>query len=133
MAPRAPPNRGELYRRKTLFLDDFPIFFFIRMRPGPTHPLPIFFGFLEFFELCKTPKCRKNGFSNRTRKLSGSFEHKHFGPVFDRLVRLAAACQCMTTLDTCGRHSLFNNLRRTLERHDTVDILRACMHVCVST
>ena len=27
-APRAPPSRGELYKRKTLFLDNFPIFFY---------------------------------------------------------------------------------------------------------
>ena len=39
--------RGELYRRKILFLDDFPIFF-IRMSPGPTHPLEHFFEFFNF-------------------------------------------------------------------------------------
>ena len=26
-------------------------FFFIQMRPGPTHPLPIFLGFLDFLTL----------------------------------------------------------------------------------
>ena len=42
---------------KLYFLDDFPIFFFIQMGPGPTtHPLPIFCGFFEFFKLCKAPK-----------------------------------------------------------------------------
>ena len=46
-APRAPPSRGELYRRNTLFLDNFP-FFFYQMGPGPTH-FQIIFGFLELF------------------------------------------------------------------------------------
>ena len=56
VAPRAPPNRGELYRRKTLFLDDFPLVFVIQMRPGPTHPLPIFFwDFWNFLKLLQSP------------------------------------------------------------------------------
>ena len=51
MAPRTPPCRGELYRRKTLFLDDFPIFFY----PNETwtHPLPIFWDFWNFFNFAK--------------------------------------------------------------------------------
>ena len=32
----------------SLFLDDFPIFF-IRMRPGPIHPLPICCGIFRMF------------------------------------------------------------------------------------
>ena len=45
-------NRGELYRRKTIFLDDFPIFFY----PNETWthpPTSNFFGFLEFFNFAK--------------------------------------------------------------------------------
>ena len=42
---------GELYRRKTLFLDDFPFFSskwdLDPPTHPPTHPLPILFGFFE--------------------------------------------------------------------------------------
>ena len=55
VAPRAPPNRGELYRRKTLFLDDFPIFFFIQMGPGPTHPHPNYFWIFGIFLTLQSP------------------------------------------------------------------------------
>ena len=49
--PRAPQNSGELYRWKTVFLDDFPIFLY----PNGTwtHPLPIF---LDFLKLCRATK-----------------------------------------------------------------------------
>ena len=33
----------------TLFFGRFSNFFFIQMGPGPTHPLPIFLGFFECF------------------------------------------------------------------------------------
>ena len=46
-APRAPPSRGELYRCKTLFLDNFPFFFY----PNGTWALPNFF--LNFFNFAK--------------------------------------------------------------------------------
>ena len=46
VAPRAPPGRGELYRRRTLFLDDFPIFFY--PNEAWTHP-PIFVGIFGIF------------------------------------------------------------------------------------
>ncbi len=46
--------RSELYRRKTLFLDDFPIFF-IQMSPGPTYPLPIFFWIFGIFLTLQSP------------------------------------------------------------------------------
>ena len=46
-APRAPPSRGELYRCKTLFFDNFPIYFFIQM--GPTSKLFLdFWNFVNF-------------------------------------------------------------------------------------
>ena len=47
-APRAPPSRGELYRCKTLFLDNFPFFFY----PNGTwtHP-PTSKLFLDFWNL----------------------------------------------------------------------------------
>ena len=50
VAPRAPPSRGELYRRKTLFVDDFPILFLLSKwdLDPPTH-FQIIFGFLEKF------------------------------------------------------------------------------------
>ena len=51
MAPRAPSSSGELYRCKTLFLDDFPIYFVIQMGPGPTHPLPNYFCYGEFGDI----------------------------------------------------------------------------------
>ena len=54
VAPRAPPNRGELYRRKTLFLDDFPIFFFYPNGTW-THPptSKLFLDFWNFFNFAK--------------------------------------------------------------------------------
>ena len=55
VAPRAPPSRGKLYRRKTFFLDDFPIFF-IQMRPGPTHALKCCVGFWNVFNFAKPLK-----------------------------------------------------------------------------
>ena len=51
----APPSRGELYRCKTLFLDNFPIFFFIQMGPGPTHPLPNYFWIFWIFLTLQSP------------------------------------------------------------------------------
>ena len=48
-APRAPPSRGELYRCKTLFLDNFPIFFLSKWDLDPPTHFQIIFGFLEFF------------------------------------------------------------------------------------
>ena len=50
VVPRAPPGRGELYRRKTLFLADFPIFYFYPNGTW-THPptSKLFLDFLEFF------------------------------------------------------------------------------------
>ena len=56
VAPRAPPNRGELYRRKTLFFDDFPIFFSSSKwdLDPPTH-FQIIFGFFEFFLTLQSP------------------------------------------------------------------------------
>ena len=52
VAPRAPPSRGELYRRKTLFLDDFPIFFLSKWDLDP--PTSNFLGdFLNFFNFAK--------------------------------------------------------------------------------
>ena len=54
VAPRAPPSRGELYRRKTLFLDDFPIFFFYPNGTW-THPptSKLFLDFWNFFNFAK--------------------------------------------------------------------------------
>ena len=43
VAPRAPPSRGELYRCKTLFLDDFPFFFY----PNGTLDFWNFFNFAK--------------------------------------------------------------------------------------
>ena len=54
-APRAPSSRGELYRHKTLFLDDFPIFFIIQMGPGPTHALPNYFWIFGIFLTLQSP------------------------------------------------------------------------------
>ena len=48
-APRAPPSRGELYRCKTLFLDNFPIFFFYPNGTW-THP-PTSKLFLDFWNV----------------------------------------------------------------------------------
>ena len=48
-APRAPPSRGELYRRKTLFLDNFPIFFLSKWDLDPPHP-PTSKLFLDFWK-----------------------------------------------------------------------------------
>ena len=50
-APRAPSSRGELYRHKTLFLDDFPIFFYYPNGTW-THP-PTSKLFLDFFNFAK--------------------------------------------------------------------------------
>ena len=47
VAPRAPPGRGELYRRKTLFLADFPICYFYPNGTW-THP-PTSKLFLDFW------------------------------------------------------------------------------------
>ena len=48
VAPRAPPSRGELYRCKTLFLDDFPTFFLLSKwdLDPPTHFQIFFWIFL---------------------------------------------------------------------------------------
>ena len=53
-APRAPPSRGELYRCKTLFLDNFPIFFFYPNGTW-THPptSKLFFYFWNCFNFAK--------------------------------------------------------------------------------
>ena len=53
-APRAPPSRGELYRCKTLFLDNFPIFFFYPNGTW-THPptSKLFLDFWNFFNFAK--------------------------------------------------------------------------------
>ena len=68
VAPRAPPSRGKLYRRKTLFLDDFPIFFFIQMGPGPTHPLPNYFWIFGIFLTLQSPlsECGRHRDNRRT-------------------------------------------------------------------
>ena len=54
VAPCAPPSRGELYRCKTLFLDDFPIFFFYPNGTW-THPptSKLFLDFWNFFNFAK--------------------------------------------------------------------------------
>ena len=54
VAPRAPPGRGELYRRKTLFLADFPIFFYYPNWTW-THPptSKLFLDFWNFFNFAK--------------------------------------------------------------------------------
>ena len=54
-APRAPPSRGELYRHKTLFLDDFPIFFYYPNGTW-THPptSKLFLDFWNFFNFAKS-------------------------------------------------------------------------------
>ena len=44
-APRAPPSRGELYRCKTLFLDNFPIFFLSKWDLDPPTHFQIISGF----------------------------------------------------------------------------------------
>ena len=52
--PRAPSSRSELYRRKTLFFDDFPIFFYYPNGTW-THPptSKLFLDFLNFFNFAK--------------------------------------------------------------------------------
>ena len=66
-APRAPPSRRELYRCKTLFLDNFPIFFFIQMGLGLPNYFLIFGIFFNFAKplrtLCtrRATQCRKSG------------------------------------------------------------------------
>ena len=52
--PRAPSSRGELYRRKTLFLDDFPIFFYYPNGTW-THPptSKLFLDFWNYFNFAK--------------------------------------------------------------------------------
>ena len=50
VAPCALPSRGELYRRKTLFLDDFPIFFY----PNETWTHPPSFNFFGIFWISLT-------------------------------------------------------------------------------
>ena len=52
--PRAPSSRGELYRRKTLFLDDFPIFFYYPNGTW-THPATskLFLDYWNFFNFAK--------------------------------------------------------------------------------
>ena len=54
VAPRAPPGWGELYRRKTLFLADFPIFFYYPNGTW-THPptSKLFLDFWNFFNFAK--------------------------------------------------------------------------------
>ena len=54
VAPCAPSSRGELYRRKTLFLDDFPIFFYYPNGTW-THPptSKLFLDFWNFFNFAK--------------------------------------------------------------------------------
>ena len=52
-APRAPPSRGELYRCKTLFLDNFPIFFLSKWYLDPPTHFQIIFGI--FFNFAKPP------------------------------------------------------------------------------
>ena len=53
VAPHAPSSRGELYRRKTLFVDGFPIFFY----PNGTWTHPptskLFLDFWNFFNFAK--------------------------------------------------------------------------------
>ena len=53
-APRAPPSRGKLYRCKTLFLNNFPIFFFYP-NGTCTHPptSKLFLDFWNFFNFAK--------------------------------------------------------------------------------
>ena len=52
--PRAPSSRGELYGHKTLFLDDFPIFFYYPNGTW-THPptSKLFLDFWNFFNFAK--------------------------------------------------------------------------------
>ena len=54
VAPRAPPGRGELCRRKTLFLAYFPIFYFYP-NGTLTHPptSKLFLDFWNFFNFAK--------------------------------------------------------------------------------
>ena len=54
-ASRVLPSRGELYRRKTLFLDNFYKKNFFYPNGTWTHP-PTSKLFLAFFKLCKAPK-----------------------------------------------------------------------------
>ena len=70
-APRAPQSRGELYRCKTLFLDNFPIFFFIQMGPGPTHPLPNYFWIFGIFLTLQSPLIANNKNENKYCSLHG--------------------------------------------------------------
>ena len=57
VAPCAPSSRGELYRRQTLFLDDFPIFFYYPNGTW-THPptSKLFLDFWNFFNFAKPLK-----------------------------------------------------------------------------
>ena len=56
-AHHVPSSRGELYRRKTLFLDDFPIFFYYPNGTW-THPptSKLFLDFWNFFNFAKPLK-----------------------------------------------------------------------------
>ena len=68
-APRAPPSRGELYRCKTLFLDNFPIFFY----PNGTwtHP-PTSKLFLDFWNFLNFAKPLRVISTNRVEKYPNS-------------------------------------------------------------
>ena len=73
VAPRAPPGRGELYRRKTLFLADFPIFYFYPNGTW-THPptSKLFLDFWNFFNFAKP----LNAATKEVRKSKRNFENK---------------------------------------------------------
>ena len=67
-APRAPPSRGELYRCKTLFLDNFPIFFYPNGTWTHPPPLPNYFWIFGFFLTLQSPLCA--AVNNRALRLS---------------------------------------------------------------
>ena len=70
VAPRALPSRGELYRCKTLFLNDFPIFFFYPNGTW-THPptSKLFLDFWNFFNFAKPRKIETLHFNSDTNRL----------------------------------------------------------------
>ena len=84
--PRAPPGRGELYRRKTLFLADFPIFFYYPNGTW-THP-PTSKLFLDFWNsIC-------SGYYFRGRKISRKIQIREYSENF-----LHAKNWCYTVIE----------------------------------
>ena len=127
-APRAPSSRGELYRHKTLFLDDFPIFFYYPNGTW-THPptSKLFLDFWNFFNFAK-PLTRSTHSESQT--MSASITSFH-GLIVDT-IRYDTIRYDTIRYDTIRYDTIrYDTIRYDTIRYDTISPILHRIHTIV--